>query len=126
MLFGVGKATVIAALISAALGIWLMAAPAIFGYRGSAADNDWICGPLVVSFGLIAAWGAMRSVRWTNFGIGAWIFVAALVLDYGSLRARISVLVTGLLLALLASIRGRGRQRCGGGWSMLWRSGPAH
>ncbi|MGH7966442.1 MAG: SPW repeat domain-containing protein, partial [Candidatus Binatia bacterium] len=36
------------------LGVWLMVAPAVFGYVGTASTNDRIVGPLVASFAMIA------------------------------------------------------------------------
>jgi hypothetical protein len=41
-------------LLTAALGLWLMAAPAVFGSQGGAADSDHLVGALVVTVAVIA------------------------------------------------------------------------
>jgi hypothetical protein len=47
-------------LVAAALGIWLMASPAVLSYGGAAGAADRIAGPVVASVALIAAAEAVR------------------------------------------------------------------
>jgi hypothetical protein len=107
-------------------GLWLMVAPAVFGYADSgaarpAANNDWVVGPLVASFATIALWEATRAVRWANVALGAWLLVAAMILPYPEVPA-ILVAVTGLVVAVLATRGGRISHAFGGGWRVLWRT----
>lgn len=111
-----------ARLINTALGIWLMAAPAVLGYGGVASTNHRIVGPIVAAFAVIAIWEVTRSLRWINVPLGAWLVVAPLVLGYPALDALINGLVVGLLIVAMATVRGNITQQFGGGWSVLWRS----
>jgi hypothetical protein len=42
-------------LLTVAVGIWLMAAPAVLGYAGTPATSDRIAGPVVAAIGIVAA-----------------------------------------------------------------------
>jgi general stress protein CsbA len=103
---------------SLALGLWLMAAPAILGYGPLASDNDRIVGPLAVSVAIIAISEVTREVRWVSIPLGLWLLAAPWLLGYG-LAPTINSLVVGLLLIALAFVRGAVEERFGGGWSSL-------
>ena len=108
--------------INIALGIWLMAAPAILGYGGPARTNHRIVGPLAVSCAVIALWEVTRPVRWGNFALGLWLLVAPW-LSADAWAAFLNSSLAGLLLMALALVRGTAEpQRFGGGWSALWRA----
>ena len=107
-----------AQLASALLGVWLMIAPALLGYGGSAQTNDRIVGPLIAAFGFVAAWGVTRSLRWANLPLGVWLLVAPWVLGYGPIPT-VNSLVVGVLVIALAFIRGRVTESYAGGWSSL-------
>jgi hypothetical protein len=53
-------------LLCTALGIWLMAAPAVLGARGAAANSDHLAGALVVTWAVIAYGEIVRPVRLLN------------------------------------------------------------
>lgn len=114
-----------ARLANAAVGIWLMAAPAVLGYGGPAATNDRIVGPLAVTFSLIAIWEATRGLRWGNLLLGLWLLAAPWLLDGFAPRAVLASLAAGALLAAFALVKGRISQRFGGGWAALWRKPSA-
>jgi hypothetical protein len=107
-----------AQLASAALGIWLMASPAILGFGDPSRTNNYIIGPFVAGLAGIATAQVMRPVRWANLPIGLWLVLAPFILGYGGVAAANSILL-GLLLAALAFVRGKVDQRFGGGWSSL-------
>ncbi len=110
-----------ARILNAALGIWLMAAPAVLGYGTPAQTNDRIVGPVAASFAIIAIAEATRPVRRVNTVLGAWLLLAPWVLGYGT-TATINSLIVGALMIALSLVRGKIEARFGGGWSMLWRS----
>lgn len=110
--------------ISIAIGIWLMAAPAILGYGRPAATNDYIVGPLIATFACIALWEAMRPVRWVNLPLGLWLIAAPLVLGHPQ-AAAVNSVICGIAIAALSCFGGAIQQRFGGGWSSLWRGAPA-
>jgi len=109
-----------ARLLSAALGVWLMAAPAVLGYRGTAAEtSDRIVGPIVVSFAVIALWEVSRAVRWVNLLMALWLLSAPAVLGMAPVPLANSVVV-GLVLVLLTLVPERKKERFAGGWRALW------
>jgi hypothetical protein len=110
-------------LISASVGIWLMASPSLFGYGPPTATSDWIVGPLVASFGLTAAWEVTRAVRWVNVVLAAWLVLSPLVLGTWAGTLVANHILSGILVGLLAFVRGRRKHPFAGGWRSL---GKAH
>lgn len=108
-----------AQLLSVAVGLWLMASPTVLGYGGAPADAHYVLGPIAAAFALVAVWGHMRPLRWTNVAIGGLLVLAPLVRPFDTVAAANSV-AAGLLLAALATVRGTVVEAYGGGWSTLW------
>ncbi len=107
--------------LTAALGIWLMLAPAVLGYGGAAQTNDHIAGPLIASCAVIAWWQVTRGLRWINVLLGLWLLAAPWVLGYGASLAGMNSMITGALLAGLSFIKGKSEKPFGGGWRELLR-----
>lgn len=114
-----------AQVLNAALGIWLMAAPALLGYGEPAMTNDRIFGPVAATFAIIAWWEATRPVRWVNLPIGLWLVLAPWILGYGETAVVVNSVGVGLLMAGFAFVEGKIEKRYGGGWSAAFRSGRA-
>lgn len=104
---------------STALGVWLMAAPAVLDYAGLSADVHRIAGPVAASFAFVAIWEHLRPLRWANVAFGVLLVGAPWALG-SSTVATANGVVVGLLLAGLAFLRGEVRKSYGGGWSSLW------
>ena len=83
-----------ARILTAALGIWLMAAPAVLGYDRPASADDRIVGPLAAAFAIVAIWEVTRPLSWMNLLLGLWLIVAPWLLGYG-LTATINSTVVG-------------------------------
>lgn len=111
-----------ARLANTAVGLWLMAAPAVLGYSGSAATNDRIVGPLAATFAIVAIWEVTRALRWANLALGLWLLAAPWILGGYPADAIVNSMAAGALLALFSLVRGKIRQEYAGGWSALWRS----
>ena len=112
-----------AQLLLAALGLWLMAAPALLGYGADpagAAIAHRIVGPMLVSVGVVASAGMMRGVRWLALPLGAVLLISPWLSGYGTTPLVVGG-VTGLLAILLGCVHGAVRDRHGGGWSSLVR-----
>jgi hypothetical protein len=107
--------------VNALLGVWLMAAPAAFGYTGAPRINDLIVGPIAASLATVAIWDVCRSLGKANVVLGAWLLVAPWVLSYDAFQATLNSSATGILLAVSALLSGGPRGRYGGGWSFLWK-----
>jgi hypothetical protein len=107
--------------VSALLGVWLMAAPAVLGYHGPERTSDRIVGPIVAALSIVAASAVMRALRWAVLPAAVWLVLAPWVLGYGG-GAKLGSILVGLALAALAPVRGRVAGRFGGGWRALFRS----
>ncbi len=112
-----------AQVLNAAIGIWLMAAPAVLRYGDPAQANDRIVGPVAATFAIVAWWEATRSVRWANVPLGLWLLAAPWVLGYDATAATVNGVAAGLLLIVLATVEGKIENRFGGGWAALKRGG---
>jgi hypothetical protein len=106
-------------LASAALGLWLVAAPAVVGYGDPARANDRIVGPVTAAVAAIAIWEVTRSLRRLNLLLGLWLVAAPWVLGYGVVALLHSTLAGALLIGL-ANLPGELKERHGGGWSALF------
>lgn len=111
-----------AQIINAALGIWLMAAPAVLAYGDPAQTNDRIVGPIAATFAIVAWWEATRSTRWINLPIGLWLVLAPWILGYDQTATIVNSTVVGLVLAACSLVRGNIEKRYGGGWAAIFRS----
>ncbi len=109
--------------LTAVIGVWLLASPDLLGYTGSAQVNNQIAGAWITTFGLIAMSESVRAVRWANAALGAWLLCAPFILEYPDERA-IGSIALGLGVLALSCIRGTLVNRFGGGWTVLWRAAP--
>jgi hypothetical protein len=121
-----GGQAVWAQVLSAVLGAWLMAAPAVLGYEGAPRLCDRVAGPVALGCALLALHEVARPVRRVNTAVGLLLLVAPG--EFGHEGAALgNSLAVGALLIILSLFRGRLRYRYGGGWSAVWRppAGPA-
>jgi hypothetical protein len=114
-------------LMNTALGVWTMAAPGVLGYGRPLATSDWIAGPLVATFAIVAIWEILRPLRLVNVPLGLWIAAAPWILGAAG-AARANGTIAGLAIAALALAAGRIEGRYAGGWREAWpfrRRSPA-
>jgi nucleoside-diphosphate-sugar epimerase len=111
-------------MLCAAIGIWLMFAPAIFGTQGRAADSDHLAGALVLTVAVISMAEVFRAGRFLNVLLGAWIAAAPWLLAGFTGGARWSGLAAGLAVILLSLRRGAIRERYAG-WDR-YAAWPGH
>jgi hypothetical protein len=100
-------------LASAALGLWLMASPALFGTVDRAADSDNVVGALVVTVAIIALADVGRAARFANVAFGVWIIASPWLLRGGTTTAVWNDVIVGVALILLSLPRGPVRERFG-------------
>ena len=103
---------------SAALGIWLMFAPAVFGTKAGAADSDHLLGALITMVAVIVMAEVIRAGRFLNVLLGAWIIAAPWLLSGAGTAARWNDVIAGALLIVLSILRGPVRERYAG-WDRL-------
>jgi uncharacterized membrane protein len=94
-------------LISTALGVWLLVAPAALGTSGSAANSNYLAGALVVTWSVIAFGEVTRSARLLNILMGIWIVIGPWLLAGAIGTSRWIDLAVGVALIALSFPRGR-------------------
>jgi uncharacterized membrane protein len=98
-------------LVSAALGIWLMFAPTVFGTTERAADSDHLVGAIITTIAVIVMAEVIRAGRYLNVLLGVWIIAAPWLLSGAETAARWNNVAVGVLLIALSIPRGAIRQR---------------
>jgi hypothetical protein len=105
---------------SAAVGLWLMAAPALLGSERPAASSDQLIGALVVTVSVISTAEVVRAGRYLNWLAAAWLLVAPWILSGAAPAASASDTVAAIALIVLTLPRGPVRERYGR-WDALIR-----
>ena len=100
-------------LLSAAIGAWLMFAPAALGSAGWAAHADHLVGALIVTAAVIAMADVGRATRFVNMLFGAAVLAAPWVLGGATPESRMSDVIAGTLVILLSLRRGPVGERYG-------------
>lgn len=99
-----------------------MVAPGYFNFEVAEANNHYITGPLVVTFAVIALWDVNRSARFVNLAAGVWLVLSSIVLPYASDAATWNSIMSGVLLIMFSSLKGRITHQYGGGWKSLFKN----
>ena len=100
-------------LVSAALGVWLMIAPTVFGSTTTAAHNDDLFGALIVTVAIIAMADVSRAARFLNVVFAAWVVAAPWLLTGATTGAKMNDAIVGALVLLLSLRRGPVSERYG-------------
>jgi hypothetical protein len=100
--------------VCAALGVWLMAAPAVLQTQGAAAGTAQLVGALVVTFAVIAFGEVARTARFLVSLLGAWLIVAPWLFAGGTATSTWNEMVVGVALLLLSLPRGKVTAKFGG------------
>ncbi|HEV2294735.1 MAG TPA: vitamin K epoxide reductase family protein [Tepidisphaeraceae bacterium] len=105
-------------LISAALGIWMMFAPAVFGTLDSdttrtftLADSSQLAGALIAVVAICAMAEVVRTARYLNVLLGLWLIGSPFMLSGANAGGTINGVIVGLLIAALSLPRGRVQER---------------
>ena len=89
-------------LVSALLGAWLMAAPAVFQTQGRTAHSDHILGALVVTVAIIAFAEVVRAARFINIALALGIIVLPWVFGGATVASSLNDLIIGVLIIMLS------------------------
>lgn len=112
-------------IVSIVVGLWVMISPAIFTSQKSMADVDYICGPLLITFAVIALWEINRSVIKANLVVAIGLIVATLLIQANT-NLFISNLASSLVIIGLSLVKGTITESFGGGWKSLFEESPLH
>ncbi len=86
------------------LGIWLCVSAWVLGFVDdrAAAENAVFVGFLII-LAEVFTFSMLRAVEeWVNVALGAWLVASIWVLEITALAAKVDLIVSGMLLALLA------------------------
>ena len=100
-------------LATSGLGVWMMAAPAVLGSTGAAANSSVIAGALVTTVAVISMAEVGRALRLLNLALGAWLAAGPWLLDGAATIGRWNGVLVGLLVIALSIPRGSVRERYG-------------
>jgi hypothetical protein len=101
--------------LSAAIGVWLLFAPAAFGIgiEQAAADSDHLVGALVVVVAVVCMAEVARPARFLNVLLGAWLMTAPWFLSGATPASRWNSAAMGFAVALLSLPLGKLREHYG-------------
>lgn len=105
---------------TAALGIWLMFAPAVLDYGALSTTHARMFGPIIAAIGWVSISEATRGLRWLNLPCAIFLLFVATGPGY-PLYALINSVVLGLVISMLAFLGDVRRSSIGGGWAALRR-----
>ncbi len=99
--------------LTALMGFWIIASPAVLHLKGFAANNNHIMGALITVFSIIAWAEVTRVLRYINILIAIWLVVSVWLLPGYMLLAQVSNILIGLALLFLSVRRGVIRESYG-------------
>jgi hypothetical protein len=103
-----------------ALGIWLMASPSILGMPRGLATSNFILGPMIAAFSIIALAEVFRSVRYLNILFGGSLILAPWLVALPSTGSIANNLIVGLLVIAFAFRKGKIAEKYGA-WERLMK-----
>lgn len=115
-----------ARIINTILGIWMMVAPSALDYGEREANNAYIFGANITTVAIIAMAESVRNVRWLNFLMGLWLIMAPWVLNFEKSEAIINDTIVGIVVAGLSMVKGKIKEKMGGGWLSLFQKNGEH
>ena len=98
-------------MLSTALGIWLMFAPAVLGITGMAANSDVLVGAVIVTVAAISTAEVVRAFRFVNLLMAVWLVVAPWALAGATSAMVWNGVTSGLVLFALTVPRGAVREK---------------
>jgi hypothetical protein len=108
------------------IGIWLEVAPDVLGFEGTSANNDYIIGPLVASFSIIAISEVTRGAKRLNTILGLGLFFAPMLFHYNEVTALVNDMLAGILIVIFSFKKGKRKHRFGDGWKAIWKNNTLH
>jgi hypothetical protein len=99
------------------IGLWLIAAPSVMGYEGPEVFQDRLVGALVACLALLSSIATLRRLRWATIGLGLWLMLAPVVLQYHPNQIGVRSSLIGMAIAILSLIE-RPRRRHADGESI--------
>ncbi len=113
------------AIINMLLGAWVMLSPNFLSMNAAETNNCQIVGPLIVTIALTSFSGINRSIRYLNILSGLWLAASPFVFGSTGL-AFWNHLLVGAAIIGFSYVKGKNKERYGGGWSALFSKHPPY
>jgi hypothetical protein len=110
-----------AAIINILLGLWLMISPGLLQLEKSVSNNNYIIGPLVLTFAITALWEINRSARFFNIPLGGWLVISSFIVGSQSSISFLATIPAGILIIVFSLFEGSVKRNYGGGWRSLFK-----
>ena len=111
------------AIVSTIVGLWVMVSPSVFETTRIASNNNYIVGPLLITFSIISFWDINRNVIKVNMLPGTWLLVSAFVFDYPQTVFYCNI-ASGVVIIILSNLKRKSVGKVGGGWRSLFQRNP--
>lgn len=105
-------------------GLFIMITPNLFDYDKALSNQNFITGPLIITFAITAIWEVNRNARWLNIPVAAWLIFYSII--YGNGQDIYPNIIAASLIIILAIIKRKGKGMYGGGWRSLFQKNPPH
>lgn len=109
-----------AAILNIILGLWVMASPAVLTLQAPLSSSQYITGPLIVTFSIIAVSDLNRGVRRLNLLFGLWLICSVFIFESPTQMTALLIGATGMAVAALSFFTGKTKGNYGGGWRSLF------
>jgi hypothetical protein len=113
-------------IVNMLIALWLIISVHVFGMNQTSADNNYIVGPLVISFSIISLWKINRNAIKINILPGAWLLVALFAIRYNNTIVFFSNGCCGVIIIIVSAIKTKMISSFGGGWRSLFQHDPLH
>lgn len=111
-----------AAILNILLGLWLMVSPALLDLGKEAANNNYIFGPVILTFAIISLWEVnRRPVQYFNILPAAWLLVSPVFLGLSFSEILFSTWIPALLILSFSFLKINIKKSYGGGWFCLFK-----
>lgn len=109
-----------ACIVTIAAGLWVMISPSIISMSKQVANINHICGPLLITFAVIALWDINKNVIKANLVVAAFLVVATMFL-IADVTIIFSNILSGVIAIACSLIKRKSKQQYGGGWRSLFQ-----
>jgi hypothetical protein len=111
--WSVGVNFPISLVVSALVGIWIMASPAVLGISGAASDSQHLTGALIVTIAVSAMAEPCRIARFLNVPAALWLMASLAILPGFPPASMWTNVLAGVALAVLSLPKGKIVERYG-------------
>ncbi|HKJ79784.1 MAG TPA: vitamin K epoxide reductase family protein, partial [Prolixibacteraceae bacterium] len=92
--------------VAIGIGLWFMFSPSVLGYTGKLADSNHLVGAIIIAMSIIAMSEVVRSLRFVNILLAAWLIASIWIFGYTGSAVLWSQLIAGIVLIAVSFRKG--------------------